>query len=171
MAIHPGKQERPFGFAHCAVILLAVQSGTKTQILNHMMLLRRYRGICNLEASLHSASTDFHLFGFPRENTHVAEARYTNWRSYHRNALNSSLFHDIGVPQTRPRCWIFWRWPDATYRLPLFSWILDCPSPVRQSTAWFTQAQTSATACERDAVSTCLHGSKTALLWWCHNLL
>ena len=35
---------------------------------------------------------------------------------------------------------------------------------LRRSTAWSTQAQTSSTTCGRDAVSTRLHGSKTALL-------
>ena len=35
---------------------------------------------------------------------------------------------------------------------------------LRRSTAWLTQAQTPANTCERDAVSTWLHGSKTALL-------
>ena len=35
---------------------------------------------------------------------------------------------------------------------------------LRRSTAWFTQAQTSAITCEQDAVSTWLQGSKTALL-------
>ena len=34
---------------------------------------------------------------------------------------------------------------------------------LRRSTAWFRQAQTSATSCELDAVSTWLHGLKTAL--------
>ena len=33
-----------------------------------------------------------------------------------------------------------------------------------RSTAWLTQAQTSANTCERDVVSACLHGSKTAVL-------
>ena len=95
------------------------------------MLLRWHRGTCNLEASLHRASTDFLLFGFRRGNTQIAAARNTNWRSSRSNVFNSFLFQLIGDPHTRARCWIFWRWPDATYRIPLFLWNLDCPSPIQ----------------------------------------
>ena len=94
------------------------------------MLLRWYKGTCKVKASLRRASTDFSLFWFPRGNTQIAGARNTNWRSSHRNVFNSSLFHYIREPNTRPECWIFWRWPDATYRVPLFLSIPDYPSPI-----------------------------------------
>ena len=50
--------------------------------------------------------------------------------------------------------------------MPPTAYHYSCESltTLRRSTAWFTQAQTSATTCERDAVSWWLHGSKTALL-------
>ena len=140
--------------------LLAVQSGTETQILNQTMLLRRYRGTCNLEASLHGTSTDFPHFGFPRGNTQNAGTRNANWTSTHKSVFNSSLFHYIGHPHTRPRCWTFWWW-----LMPPTAYHCSCESltALRRSTAWFTQAKTSVTTCERDTVFTWLHGSKTAL--------
>ena len=49
--------------------LLAVQSGTKTQILNNTLLLRCWRGTCNFEASFHRAPTNCPLFWLPRGNT------------------------------------------------------------------------------------------------------
>ena len=44
--------------------------------------------------------------------------------------MNSSLRHHIRDPHTRPRFRILWRWPNATYLIPLFLWILDHPSPI-----------------------------------------
>ena len=126
------------------------------------MALRRWRGTCNFEASFSRASTNFPVLGLPWGNTQIAGARSTKRRHTHRNVFNSALSHNIGDPYTGSRPWIFWGWPEATYRIPLHLWILD--TALRRCTAWFTLAQTSATTCERDAVSTWLQGSKTALL-------
>ena len=94
------------------------------------MLLSWWKGSCNLEASFRRASTGFPVFGFPRGNTKIAGTRNTNWKSSHRNVFNSSLFHYIGNPHNRPRCWNLWRSPNATYRTPLFPWLLNCPPPI-----------------------------------------
>ena len=50
--------------------------------------------------------------------------------------------------------------------MPSTAYYCSCESvtALRLSTAWFLQAQTSATTCERDSVSTWLHGSKTVLI-------
>ena len=45
-----------------------------------------------------------------------------------------------------------------------YHWSCESLTALRQSKAWFMQAQTSATTCERNLVSTWLHGSNTALL-------
>ena len=96
------------------------------------MLLRWWRGTCNFEASWHlyRASTNSPLLELSRGNAQIAQARSTQGRNTHRNVFNSSLLHYIGDPHTRPRRWIFWRWPDDTYRIPLLLGIRDCPPPI-----------------------------------------
>ena len=74
--------------------------------------------------------SDFSLLGSPRRNTQIAGTRNNIWSSSHRNVLNPSLFYYITDPHTRPRCRILWRWLNATYSIPLFLRILDCPSTI-----------------------------------------
>ena len=111
--------------------LLAVQSGTKTHILNKTMLLRCWRGTCNLEASFHRASTDASLSRFPCRNTQIARTWNTSWRSSHTDILHPSLFYNIRDPHTGSRCRILGWWPDSTHRKPLLLWVLQHPPPIR----------------------------------------
>ena len=114
--------------------LLAVQSGTETQVLNKTMLLRRWRGTWNFEASLHRASTDAPFPWFPWGNTQIAKNWLTSWRSSHRDILHPSLFHNIRNPDTGPRCRIF-RWcPDSTNRIPLLLCVLHQSPPIKSLT-------------------------------------
>ena len=114
--------------------LLAVQSGTETQVLNKTMLLRLWRGTWNFEASLHRASTDAPFPRFPWGNTQVTGSWHTSWRSSHRDILHPSLFHNFRNPDTRPRCWIFRRCPDSTNRIPLLLCVLHQSPPIKSPT-------------------------------------
>ena len=106
--------------------LLAVQSGTKTHILNYTMLLRRLRGTCDFEASWYLQRALLELsWGYAQ----LAGAGSSDGRNTYSNVFNLLLFHYIRYPHTWSIRWIFWSWPDATYRMPLLSWILDCPPP------------------------------------------
>ena len=103
--------------------VLTVQSGTKTHILNKTMLLRCWRGACNLEASLNRASADAFLPRLPWGNTQVAGTGHTSWRSFHRDILHPSLLYHIRNPHTRSWCRIFrWR-PDSSHCIPLLLWV------------------------------------------------
>ena len=94
------------------------------------MVMRRWRGTCNFEASFNRALTNFPLFWLSRGNMQLVGARSTKRRDTHRNVFNSPLFHNIGDSYAKSRLWIFWGWPDATYCIPLLLWTLDYPPSI-----------------------------------------
>ena len=98
------------------------------------MLLRCWRGTCNLEASLHRASNDDPFSWFPWGNTHIVRTWNTNWRSSHRDILHPSLFHNIRDTDTGSRCRMFRWWPDSTHRMPLLLGVLHQSPPIKSLT-------------------------------------
>ena len=143
--------------------VLAVHRGTKTQSLKYTMLLRRWRGTCNFEASwyLHRASTIIPLLGLSRGNAQTPGARSTDGRNTHRNVFKSppSTMLEILSPDREAES-------SENGIIPPTAYHCYCESltVLHRSTARFKHAQTSATNCEQYTVSTWLQGSKTALL-------
>ena len=126
----PGKQKgcTDSSTSWLSVKLLAVQFCAKTGTFNQSSLAGWLSRTRNFEAPrmLNGASAHVPLFRFFEGSTQVTGTGSTNWRSTNRDVLIRPFLDYLAGSHTRTRCRLFWIWPAATYRMPLFLWILDC---------------------------------------------